>query len=364
MSVDIGIIGLPQSGRTTIFNALTRGLADTGSGVSHIGMARVPEPRLEVLDSTLHPKRVVPAEVRYIDIGASIKSLAEEKGSRDQLLSQIGNVDALINVARVFADDTVPHPDGSLDVDRDITNMNLELTFYDLALLEKRLQRIGDSLKGAKPAEKPPLLREQELLIRIKGELEKDVPIRELNLTKDEVKAISGYQFLTAKPLLILVNIGEEQQAEAASLEAELNAKYARPDCRVIALCGKLEMELGQLDDAAAAEELRAEYGIEESALDRAIKVSYELLGLVSFFTIASGEVRAWSVKRNTEAAKAAGKIHTDMERGFIRAEAIGFNDLVKCGGIAEARKRGLLRLEGKNYIVQDGDVITFLFNV
>jgi len=363
MSINIGIIGLAKSGRTTIFNALTKGKADTGSPASHVGIAKVPEPRLNTLADILHPKRVVPAEVRYIDIGASVKSLAEEKAPSDQFLGQISNVDTLINVVRAFTNESIPHPEGSLDVKRDIAAMNLELAFYDLAIIEKRLKRIEDSLKGAKPPERQTLLREQELLARIRSSLEKDIPVRELNLTKDEAKAIAGYQFLTAKPLLILVNIGEEQLPQSAPLEAELNSNFSRPKCRLISVCGKLEMELGQLENSAA-DELRADFGISESGLDRIIKVSYELLGLISFFTTVSGEVKAWSIKHGTEAVKAAGKIHSDMERGFIRAEVISYNDFVKCGSLGEARKKGLLRLEGKNYIVQDGDIINFLFNV
>ncbi len=368
MSVNSGIIGLAKSGRTTIFNALTGGEADTTryareGAALHIGTAKVPEPRLKVLVDMLHPKKVVPTSATYIDIGASVKDLVEDKGIGGQLLNQLSSVDALVNVVRAFRDETIPHAAGSLDVERDIANMNLELNFSDSALMERRLERIGVSLKGAKQLERQGLLREQELLARIKADLEKDVPIRELSLTSEEAKAMAGYQFLTAKPLMIVVNIGEDQLPEAKSLETELNSHYSRPKCRVITLCGKLEMELAQLDDSAA-EALRAEFGIKEPGVERVIKLSYELLGLISFFTIASAEVKAWSIPSGTDAVKAAGKIHSDMERGFIRAEVISYSDLVKCGGITEARKRGLLRLEGKNYIVQDGDVITFLFNV
>ena len=199
--------------------------------------------------------------------------------------------------------------------------------------------------------------------MKLKADLEKDVPIRELRLTTDEARVITNYQFLTAKPLLIAVNIGEEQLPQAATLEAELSAHYLRPHSRVITLCGKLEMELGELDNSAA-EEFRADFGLKESGLDHITKSVYELLGLISFFSIASGEVKVWSIQNGASALKAAGKIHSDMERGFIRAEVVSYHDLVKCGSIAEARKKGLLRLEGKNYIVQDGDVITFLFNV
>jgi len=363
VSVDIGIIGLAKSGRTTIFNALTRGKVDTKAPAAHIGVAKVPEPRLKVLADMLHPKRVVPAEVRYIDVGASVKELAKDKAIEGQSLAQLSNVDALINVVRAFTDENIPHVEGSLDVDRDITTIDLELAFFDLALLERRLGKIELSLKGAKQLERQGLLHEQEMLTKVKAELENDVPIRELSLTTDEARTIANYQFLTAKPLLIVVNMGEEQLPQAASFEAELNSHYSRPKCRLITLCGKLEMELSQLDNSAA-EGFRAEFGISESGLDRAIKLSYELLGLISFFTTVSAEVKAWSIPNGTSALHAAGKIHSDMERGFIRAEVISYDDLMKCGSLSEARKRGVLRLEGKNYIVQDGDVITFLFNV
>ncbi len=357
MSIDIGITGLAKSGKTTVFNALTRGKADTESPGAHVGVAKIPEPRLKMLADMLQPKRVVPAEARYIDIGAPVKAIS------GQLLAELSNVDAVINVVRAFADESIPHTEGSLDVNRDIATTDLELAFSDLAIIERRGGKIEISLKGAKPPERQNLLREQELLTKVKADLEKDVPIRELRLTAGEARTIAGYQFLTAKPLLIVVNIGEEQLPQAESLENELNSRYSRPKCRLIALCGKLEMELTQLDNSAA-ESFRAEFGLKESGLDRTIRVSYELLGLISFFTIASGEVKAWSIQDGTDAVTAAGKIHSDMERGFIRAEVVGYDDLVKCGGIAEARKKGLLRLEGKSYIVKDGDVITFLFNV
>jgi GTP-binding protein YchF len=357
MSINIGIIGLAQSGRTTIFNALARGKADTRSTTPHIGVTKVPEPRLKALADMLHPKKVVPAEVSYTDIGASVKA------GGSQILNQIGNADALLNVVRAFTNESVPHIEGSIDVERDIATNNLELAVYDSGIINRRLEKIEVSLKGAKPTERAGLLHEQELLAKIKTELEKETPVRELKLTPEELKTIANYQFLTAKPLLIVVNISEEQIPQAPSLEEKLNSRYARAGAGVITLCGKLEMELSQLDEDAARS-FRADFGLTESGLDRVIRLSYELLGLISFFTIASGEVRAWSVPKDTTALKAAGKIHSDMERGFIRAEVIGYNDLVKCGSMAETQKKGLLRLEGKNYAVQDGDVITFLFNV
>jgi len=363
MSIDIGIIGLAQSGKTTVFNALTRGKADSRSSTPHIGIAKVPEPRLKVLADILHPKRVVPAEVSYTDIGASVKGSGGDRAIGGQILSQLGDTDALIDVVRAFTNESIPHVEGSLDVERDIATTNLELTLHDVGIIGRRLERIETSLKGAKASERQSLQPEKELLTRLKAELEKEVPIRELKLNADQTKTIANYQFLTAKPLLVVVNIGEEQIPQAASLEAELNSHYSRAKSGVITLCGELEMELTQLD-SDAAEGFRAEFGITESGLDRIIKLPYELLGLITFVSTASDEVKAWSIQKGTTALKAAGKIHSDMERGFIRAEVISYDDLGKCGSLAEAHKKGLLRLEGKSYIVQDGDVITFLFNV
>jgi GTP-binding protein YchF len=368
MSINIGIIGLAQSGKTTIFNALTSGKADTATHgtdalSSHIGIAKVPEPRLKVLSEILHPHKLVAVEAKYTDVGASVKTLAQDKGMGGQLLNQLSTVDALICVARAFKDDTLPHPQGSIDVKRDIGTLNMELVFSDLAIMERRLEKLETSLKGAKPGERQGFLQEKEILLRFKAELENDKPLRELPVDTAEARFVANYQFLTAKPLLIIINIGEEQLAQAVAMEAELGKQYEGSKCQVMTLCGKLEAELAQLEEGAARE-FRAEYGITESGLERTIKLSYELADLITFFTIASNEVRAWSIKKGTTAVKAAGKIHTDMEKGFIRAEGISFADLVKCGGITEARKKGLLRLEGKEYVVQDGDVITFLFNV
>ncbi len=368
MSINIGIIGLPQSGKTTLFNALTGGQADTKTHVvegisSHVGIARVPEPRLNVLNDMLHPRKLVPVEVKYIDVGASVKSLAQDKGLDGELLNQLNTVDTLITVVRAFADDSIPHSEGSLDVARDITTMNMELVFSDLAIIERRLQKLEESMKAARAPERQALTAEKDILLAFKADLEQDRPIRELHPEGAAARIIANYQLLTAKPLLIVINIGEEQLPEASSLEEEINAKFSGEKCRAITLCGKLEIELSQLDDDAAWE-FRAEYGLQESGLARTIEISYDLSDLVTFFTTASNEVRAWSVKKGTTAVKAAGKIHTDMEKGFIRAEGISFDSLVKCGSVAEARKQGQLRLEGKDYIVQDGDVITFLFNV
>jgi GTP-binding protein YchF len=248
-----------------------------------------------------------------------------------------------------------------VDAARDLETINMELAFSDMAMIERRLTRIGDSLKGAKAAERDTLLHEQALLSRISTEIEGDVPVRDQQLTQEEAKLIQNYQLLTAKPALIVLNIGEDQLPQASSLSERLRASY--PKFEVAAICAKLEMELGELGEVEAAE-FRSAMEAGEAATERIVKLSYELLGLITFFTIASGEVKAWTVRAGTAAVKAAGKIHSDMERGFIRAEVTSYPDLVRCGSIAEARRQGVLRLEGKEYIVQDGDVITFLFNV
>lgn len=367
MNIGIGIIGLDRSGRTTVFSALTAGtVQEKGHGPAasaHIGTAKVADPRLDVLTKLLQPKRTVPAAVTCTDIGASVKGLITDKGIGGQLLNQLSNADAIINVVRAFRDDTIPHPQGTLDIDRDIAAMNLELAFSDLAILERRLERLQESLKAAKPAERQAHQHEQDVLTRLKAELEKERPVREVSLSHEDQRVINNFQFLTAKPLLIVVNTGEEQLGEAAALEEKLNARYARPKCGVVSLCAKLESEFAQLGPAEATE-MRGGYGLKESGADRVVAASFKLMGLVSFFSTASGEVRAWPIPAGTEAQKAAGKIHTDMERGFIRAEVVAFDDLLGVGSMAEAKRKGLLRMEGKTYVVQDGDVITFLFNV
>ena len=359
--MEIGIIGLPKSGKTTVFNALTRGKAETGAyaaGGPNVGVTKVPDPRLEALDKMFQPERKVAAEVRYVDVAAPTK-----KELSGQYLAHLSKADALLHVVRAFEDEKVPHIDGSINPERDIATLDLELAFSDLSILKKRLQKIETSLKGAKAHEREAFSKEQALLARIKTSLENEVPIREQDLSEDEKKTISSYQFLSAKPLLTVLNIGEEMLPEASSLEEEWRTRYQRPQLEVAVLCGKLEMELAQLDDADA-EEFRSTMGVTESALNRIIRLSHDLLGLISFFTVVSDEVKAWTIRRETTAVQAAGKIHTDMERGFIRAEVIGYEDLVECGSIAEGRKKGLLHTEGKSYVVEDGDVITFLFNI
>lgn len=360
----VAIIGIPKSGKTTIFNALTRGKAEVAAYsptlAPNTGVAKVPDSRLPVLEGIFQPKKTVPAEVSYTDIAGSLKGFGKE-GPGGEFLNYLTTADALLQVVRAFEDEKVPHPEGSIEPKRDIASLDLELSISDLAIMERRLDKLEMSLKGAKAAERESYLKEQLLLQKVKAELEKDIPIRLQGLANEELKMLANYQFLTAKPTLVVLNIGEEQISQAAQLEGEISSLY--PQFAVVALCGKLEMELAQLSDDEA-QEFREAMGLSKPALDRVIDLSYSLLGLVSFFTTVSSELKAWTVPGGTPAPKAAGKIHSDMERGFIRAEVISYSDLESCGNLAEARKRGLLRTEGKNYIIQDGDVVTFLFNV
>ena len=360
----VAIIGIPKSGKTTIFNALTRDRAEVAAYsptmAPNTGVAKVPDSRLSVLEGIFQPKKTVPAEVSYTDIAGPLKGFGKE-GVGGEFLSYLTTADALLQVVRAFEDDKVPHPEGSIEPKRDIASLDLELAISDLAIIERRLDKLETSLKGAKAAERESYLKEQLLLQKVKTELEKDIPIRLQGLAKEDLKMLSNYQFLTAKPMLVVLNIGEEQIPQASQLEGEISSLY--PQFAVVALCGELEMELSQLSDAEA-KEFRESMGLSKPALDRVIDISYGLLGLVSFFTTVSSELKAWTIPGGTPAPKAAGKIHSDMERGFIRAEVISYSDLESCGNIAEARKRGLLRTEGKNYIIQDGDVVTFLFNV
>jgi ribosome-binding ATPase len=366
--LEICIIGLPKSGKTTIFNVLTKGKADTlaysaTTLTPNIGVSKVPEPRLQVLDKIFRPKKVTPPEIKYVDIVGLAKDFGKGEGISGQFLNYLSNADALIHVVRAFENEGVPYTHGAINPKRDVATMNLELVFSDLAIIERRLKKLEDSLKGAKQSERDPLLKEQALLKRIKSELEKDIPIWQQSLTDEEGKSLANYQFLTAKPMLLVINIGENQLASDSSFESEIRSTYSHSQFEVVTLCGKLEMELTQLGDTDAAE-FRKALGLTEPAVDRVIRFSYRLLGLISFFTTVSDELKAWTITEGTSAVKAAGKIHSDIEKGFIRAEVVNFHDLVKCGSVAEARKHGLLRLEGKNYQVQDGDIITFLFNI
>ena len=326
-------------------------------------VAKVPDARLTALSNKFHPKKTTPAEIKYVDIGGLSKSFGKEQGVSGQLLNTLSAADAILQVVRVFEDETIPHPEGKVDPLRDIETLDMELIFSDLVIIEKRLSKLDSTLKMGKSAERDTAVKEHELLTRIKASLDKNIPIRLQQLTTDEMHSLNNCQFMTAKPMLVVLNIGEKQLTTCDQILTDLKSKYTRPQIELISMCGKLEMELAQLNDQEA-EEFRRDIGLRETAFDSVIKHSYSLLGLISFFTVGEDEVKAWTIRNNTAAVKAAGKIHSDIEKGFIRAEVISYDDFIKSGNMAEARKHGLLRLEGKTYIVRDGDIINFLFNV
>ena len=365
--MNLGIIGLPQNGKTTVFNALTHHQAETSapqaSSKPNLGITKVPDPRLDALAEIFKPQRVVPAEVQYIDISAAPEGSGKTRGIGRQTLNALQQTDALLLVVRAFTAPSVPHPEGTVEPYRDMASMQLELALSDLAILERREQRLQQDLKGAKAADRDRTQREGALIARLKERLEAHIPVREQELSPEERRSIADYQFLTEKPLLILFNIGEEQLPTINALEKEMAAGLSRPGVETAAMCAKLEIELAQMDPAEE-QEFRQSLGAGESGAARMIRLSYDLLGLASFFTTVSNEVKAWPVPKDTLAAQAAGRIHSDMERGFIRAEVAAYDDLMRCGSVAATRRQGLLRSEGRTYPVQDGDVITFLFNV
>ena len=363
--MQLGIIGLARSGKTTIFNAVTRGSAAVGgySEQPNVGVVTVPDPRVDRLAELYKPKKTTYATIQYVDFPAAGQAFGKGEGPAGKFINDLGRMDALIHVVRMFQDDTVPHPETTIDPDRDIATMDLELTFADLAMIERRLQRMETELRSMKAGERDALQRTKDLLERIKSQLEAEVPIRAQSISEDEWKLLEGTQFLTARPLLIVLNIGDGDLPRRMEIEAEMRPKHQGPKRDIAVFSGKFEMELNELSDEEAAE-FRAEAGVTESGMAEAIRLSYALLGLISFLTAGHDECRAWTVAAGSPAPVAAGKIHTDLQRGFIRAEVVSFDDLVASGSEAEAKKKGLVRTEGKQYIVHDGDVINILFNV
>jgi len=351
-----GIIGLPQAGKTTLFRILTRAHLDekAARAATHVGVARVPEPRLAQLAAIYHPKKVTYATVEYVDVGGMSRDRARDSA----VLAPLREVDALAHVLRVFDDPAVPHPAGSVDPLRDAVSLDLELMLADLDQIERRIERLEKDLKKKK---EPALELEHALLLRCRGAIQAETPLRELEFSPEERKVLTGFMFLSARPMLYVLNLGDDEapQLDTAVARHGLEKLAGRPQSAVLPVCGRVEAELAELEDAAAAE-LLAAYGLKEPGLHRLIRATYALLGLISFFTAGEPEVRAWTIRCGTTAVKAAGVIHTDIERGFIRAEVVRCEDLLAAGSVPAARERGQVRLEGKEYVVQEGDVILF----
>jgi len=357
------IIGLANAGKTTIFNALT-GLNlevttfPTLAGEPHTGVVRVPDERLTRLTEIFKPKKTTQATVEYIDyMGLTKGDMAQNR----KVFDLIRDADAIVHVVRGFADEAVSHPMGGLGPRRDAETVELEMIFGDLELVEKRLERMAEGAKkGKKPDE-----AEQKLLVKCKDALENETALRDLDFTDEEQKAMRSLQFMSIKPLLVVLNTAEEEMNSVATeaAAAELSQYFKGRQVSVLDLCGKIEMEIAQLplDEARV---FLDDLGIAEPALNKLIHRSYELLGLISFLTAGEDEVRAWTIRRGTDAQRAAGKIHSDIERGFIRAEVVAYEDFIAHGSMAAAREKGLVRLEGKTYVVKDGDIINFRFNV
>jgi hypothetical protein len=348
------IIGLPMVGKTSLFTILTGAHEAARLGVheARLGVARVPDPRVEALAGAFGSAKVTHATVEYLDFPAiSMEALRDPS-----YLASLRLADALAHVLRVFESDTVPHEIGSLDPLRDLADVETELILSDLVVVEKRLERLEKDRRKIKSAD---LDHESAVLERARETLEAGTPLRALQLAPEEEKRIRGFQFLSQKPLLVVLNLGEEDAPRLHEIEAEYRAGplAGRPNTAVTAICGKIEAELAELPPAEAAE-YRASYGLPEGGLERLISATYALLGLMSFLTVAETEARAWTVPAGTTALKAAGAIHTDFEQKFIRAEVAPWRSLADCGSYAAAREKGLLRLEGKEYVVKEGDVL------
>jgi len=353
----LGIIGLPQSGKTTLFNALTRAMQPTGATGKieiHTAVVDVPDHRVEKLSEMFKPKKTTFTKVTYVDI-AGLDGSAGKAGISGALLNQLTQMDGFIQVVRVFEDENVAHVHNSLDAQRDIQNMESEFVLNDLIQVERKLERLQEEKKKGAGREKGLIEREQVLFERLHESLSNEIPLRDIEIDSEEDKLLSGFGFLSRKPMLIVLNLSEGQAAP--------HIDYPHQHSMVTALQGKLEMDIAQLP-ADEAEMFLAEYGIEEPSLHRMIRLSYDLLGLQSFFTAGEDECRAWTVHKGATAPEAAGEIHTDLQKGFIRAEVVAYDDLMALGSMHEAKTHGKLRVEGKEYIVKDGDVINILFNV
>ncbi len=361
----IGIVGLPNVGKSTMFNSITKAGAECANYPfctiePNVGVVPVPDERLDELTKMYQPQKTTHAVIEFVDIAGLVKGASKGEGLGNKFLSHIRETDSICEVVRCFDDSNVVHVDGSVDPIRDIETINLELIFADIETVNKRLEKARKNLKADKKFQ-----QEIDLLEKIKENLENGISARAIDFNEEEQILVKDMFLLTTKPILYIANISEEQLENAENDEMVLKVKEyaAKEKAEVIPLCVKIEEELSGLEDADKKEMLEA-LGLEESGLDKVIKKSYDLLGLMSFLTAGEPEVRAWTIQKGTKAPQAAGKIHSDIERGFIKAEIVSYSDLMKVGSMVNAKEKGLVRSEGKEYIMQDGDIVLFKFNV